>query len=186
MKARSSIVINNNTMELASLLGESTNYLEVYICPQHIRHGDTHVVSVGWAATNNIGRGLGNASVQTFKEYHNKDLTYTYDLSNDCQRVSRKLAQSEHSTNNVYAISFIEETLPSHRYPCTTDVMCDVKITRTVWRINNRMQFIHDMDDNKNNYYYIRYYHSPNVDLRKMQQDFDKTWSYLKKIKLIR
>lgn len=170
-------------MNLDNILTESCNYVEIYICPDNVR--DTNEIDVGHKSPLQLGSGLGNGTKQELREYHHRDMAYIYDLENDAQRVVRKLAQSMSVQGNMFAISFIEEVLSSHRFPCTNNIAHITKITRTTYRINNRMFLVHDKDETSN-YYYIRYHHSGNVDTLKMQQDLDRAIGHLKKQRLVR
>jgi hypothetical protein len=177
--------IRRNTMEIESLLTESTNLVEVYVCPTKVDYATKQWVNVGWNAPYKLGTGFGVGNKQELKEYHHRDLTYMYDLANDGQRAYRKLAQNEAAHRSMYAVSYLEETVPTHRFPCTQEVAHEDTIVRTTYRINNRIHFIHDTDKNQNNYYYFRYQHSDNVDLKKIQSDFNKSCGYLRKIGMV-
>lgn len=170
-------------MNLDNILTEKCNYVEIYICPDIVRN--EREIDVGHATTLQIGSGFGNGTKQEMKEYHHRDMAYIYDLENDGQRVIRKSPQSMFIQGNMFAASFQEEVLSSHRFPCTKDIAHSTKITRVTYRINNRMFLVHDKDENSN-YYYIRYHHSNNVDIRKMQQDLDRVIGQLKKQRLVR
>lgn len=135
-------------------------------------------VKIGWCeeVPFSINHGMG-ATTQVVKEYHHRDMTYIYDLDSDGQRAVRRLAQKEDTTvRGLYTIAFIEETIPTHRFPSTRDIAHAEVVKRRSYRINNRMHFIHDEDEAGFHYYYFRYQHSDNVDIRKMQADFDRSF----------
>mgnify|MGYP003346781732 CR=1 FL=1 len=55
-------------------------------------------------------------------------------------------------------------------------------LQRNTYRINNRMFIIHDIElDTKEEYVYIRYNHSPQVDLKKNEIDFQRAYNALTK-----
>jgi hypothetical protein len=173
-------------IDLSAIMKEGCNVVDVYVCPVVSDHRDKYDVHVAWSAEQKLGNGLGKGSTQELKEYYHSDMVYVYDHANDGQKVLRRLARHEVSYQNMYAISFMEEVLPSHRFPCTKDIMHEEDVTRTMFRINNRMYFVHDVDTKGHHYYYVRYQHSDNVDIKKMQSDLDRVCSYLMKIKMIR
>lgn len=170
-------------MNLDNVLTESCNHVEIYVCPNLVR--DESEIDVGHKTQLQLGNVLGNGTKQELKEYYHRDMAYIYDLENDAQRVVRKLPQSMCVQGNLFAISFLEEVLSSHRFPCTNNIAHGTKITRITYRINNRMFLVHDKDET-HHYYYIRYHHSGNVDTRKMQQDLDRVIGQLKKQRLVR
>lgn len=169
--------------DLEATIGASpdANMVEIYVLPPGAAC-DSNVVNVGWTKT--IHTPFENGTTQNLKNYHHRDMTYTYDLSNDGQRAIRKLAQHEAFASlsrdrGLYAIAFMEDTVPPHRFPSTRDVTFTEELKRTCYRINNRLFFVHDEELNKYHYYYFRYQHAENVDLRKMQADLDRA---LKKV----
>jgi hypothetical protein len=169
-------------MEFETLLSENTNVVEIYICPTTVVFDGKFTVQVGWHEPIVLGTGIGSPTVQEIKEYYHRDLVYTYDIANDGQRAFRRLVQNERASGNM---CFMEETIPSHRFPCTKDIAHETTIVRRSYRVNNRMFFIHDRDPEQNNYYYLRYQHSDNVDIKKMNLDFQKICGYLRKIKML-
>lgn len=158
----------------------SINIIETYICPESTANLGSDPVLVGW--DRDIPFTINHSTTPTFqtvKEYHHRDMTYIYDLENDGQRVVRRLAQKEDTAggNNVYTVAYTEEVLPTHRFPSTRDIAHSEITKRKSYRINNRLHFIHDEDeDGRLHYYYFRYQHADNVDVRKMQHDFDRTF----------
>ena len=170
-------------IDLATLLSEHGNHVEIYICPQMVHESTS--IKVGWRNAIKLDSlRLGNGSQQHIKEYYHRDMVYTYDLTNDGQRVYRKLAQNDLCYDRIYAVSYIEEVLPTHRFPCTCDTAHEMTVHRTTYRINNRMYFVHDIEDDQNHYYYVKYQHAQNVDMKKMQQDLDHVLARIKQIRL--
>lgn len=161
-------------MDISTILTTDSNYVEIHFCPDRVALDTNNVIKVGWDQPAKLNNRLTNATKQEIKEYFHRDLVYLYDLQNDGQRVYRKLPQKEYANGNLYAIAYIEEVLPSHRFPCTDEIAHEHVINRTSYRINNRMYFVHDVDESSKHTYYIRYNHADNVDLKKMQLDLDK------------
>jgi hypothetical protein len=141
---------------------------------------------VGWSKPNvKLTEALedtyGSGFKQNLMEYVHRDMVYVYDRYDDRQKVYRKIPQNENDHNPVYGVGYKEETLPVHRFPCTSEVTTRQQIRRVQYRVNNRM-FIHDdEDEDKNHYYTIRYQHSTNVDLKKMEQDFERALALFKR-----
>jgi hypothetical protein len=105
------------------------NLVDVYICripPKKINPYDVAAtIDITWSNTNDNSKILKNyinfKNSTEIYEYHYRDLCYSYDLSNDGQRVVRKIFKKDICTDSCYAISFNEEVLPSHMYPCVNE-----------------------------------------------------------------
>ena len=81
---------------------------------------------------------------------------------------------------DLYAVCLDEDVLPSHRFPCTQEIVKEGSVTRSSMRINNRMFLMHYIEDG-HHYVYVRYQHASNVDIKKMQEDLDKTLNRLRR-----
>lgn len=114
------------------------------------------------------------------EEYRYKELLYIYDRSNDGQRTVYREALSEswNAVGDLYRVVFQEDNLPSHRFPCTGDMVKNDSYVRRSFKINNRLFLIEETlagDTKTPSYrYYIRYNHAANVDLVKMQADLNQ------------
>jgi hypothetical protein len=142
------------------------------------------VISVMWKKNIHPTK-FGAPTTQLLKEYHYRDMIYIYDLESDNQRIVRRLAQESMCslTQRIYALSFIEEVLPPHRFPSTRDITHTETLKRMSYRINNRVQFIHDIDETKQiHYYYFRYMHSDNVDMRKIESDIQRAFTHVRQL----
>jgi len=164
------------------MLTDNTNVVEVYLCPHDVH--DKSNIKVGWKQPLGISTMFGNGVKQELKEYHHRDMTYVYDLANDGQRAMRRLGQKDVCNGNMYAISFMEETIPTHRFPSTKEIVHEEVIVRTSFRINNRMHVVHDNIENVH-HYFIRYQHSDNVDIKKMVHDFNRALGMLRKVRVV-
>ena len=114
-------------------------------------------------------------------------------MANDGQRVSKRtyikdMATATQANPQMYVLGIKEDTLPSHRFPCTNEIAHKNTTKRVSYRINNRMflcvdtehtehpENTHDTQDTEaTSYMYIKYNHSPQVDLKKMQSDVERT-----------
>ena len=122
---------------------------------------------------------FGSGHEAVFTNYFFKNMCYVYDMANDGQRVVKRSFVKDniytYSSFNLVALGIKEDTLLSHRFPCGNDIAHKNKITRTSYRINNRMFLCREKEDgSQNDYVYIRYNHSPQVDLKKMQADLER------------
>lgn len=151
---------------------EGVNLIEVYFSPEDFKNKE--VLEIGW-------KELPNIPVKYFKnrtdfeiiEYVCCDLVYSYDLSNDFQKVIRKIPLYEHISNRKYLVASDEETLPTHRFPCTNDTNNKEKFTRIYYKFNNRIFFIVEKDEKDTYTLCLRYNHSYNVDIDKMTEDWN-------------
>lgn len=190
--------------DIAAIINGSSshqvNCVEIYLCPNLPSNAtpDENVIPVKLGDLNTkirLSRGLGAGSKTSFLNYHYRDMCYTYDRTSDAQRVTQRTYCNDHDTHiirkstsvRLYAICFKEDTLPTHRFPCTRELAHKSMVTRTSYRVNNRL-FLHhetveDMNEqnegidncagSESEYMYLRYNHAPQVDLVKTQQDID-------------
>lgn len=159
-------------MDLGKYINDQTQVVEFYICPKHVDLEKDDVIDCGWKKYNqNIP--LGNGHKMKLKDYHHRDMCYTYDMENDGQRVVRKIMQMEDTTKNLYIAAYEEDVLPVHRFPCVQEITHETQYERTSYRINSRTYLYHDREDGWE-YVYIRYQHAPNVDTKQMQADIHR------------
>ena len=181
---------------------EGTNCVEIHLS-KHI--GINKNINVVDITTDEETKGLlakfGNGSFSKFKNYYYKDYQYSYDLSNDAQRVTKRIHTYDNNPHaRIYIVGYNENVLASHRFPTTNDISNTNIIERTSFRINNRLFIYNDKvygentNENKvrsidsldpdpypdpnldtyNEYIYARYNHSPQVDLKHMQTDIER------------
>jgi hypothetical protein len=174
-------------MDVTRIIGSqgsiNANVFEFYLYPG-ATDGSDGVVSVMWKKIIHPMK-FGTSTTQYVKEYHYRDMVYIYDLDSDNQRVVRRLAQESlvSPRASLCALSYLEEVLPSHRFPSTLDMTHIDTFKRTTYRINNRVQFIHDADETKQiHYYYFRYMHSENVDMHKIDADIQRAFTYVRQL----
>jgi len=175
--------------DLSSCITDGVNCVEVYICQNKQKETSqplatdslSSIIDVSWNTAHDLAKilkGYANYKNTTeVAEFYYRHLCYTYDRANDGQRVTHKKFIKDMITDNCYAVSYDEEVLPSHMYPCVTEQSHKTQIKRTSYRVNNRMYIVHDVDMNtKNETLYIRYTHAPQVDLKKYELDFQKAY----------
>jgi len=165
-----------------NLISESVNKIEWYFISKPIeknnRYTHIHLDHMN-VAMNKYSKLFGNPFISTFKEYIADDIVYTYDLNTDAQKVTRRIWKNDMIKPNMYVIAFDEENLPPHKFPCTNNISSVETTERYQYRINNRMYF--NVDKTKtNNYIYINYNHSAQVDTDKMERDYQTAFQKIK------
>lgn len=171
-------------MHLQSLLGNSphVNVIEWFMTPEVFSNEKDDTQEPLWIDIHYSSPQFPSIhfrNPQYLHEYRYKELTYLYDRSNDSQRTISRMIHNECMPKNkpMYIVSLQEETLPTHRFPCSANIEDSGPIVRRSFKINNRIFFIEEETEqnNKVNYvYYLRYQHAPNVDIDKMQSDLDQ------------
>lgn len=149
----------------------NTNIVEIYICPKKAPGALAPWLNVRWPKEPEFLAKFPPGNHQETQEFHYKDLCYTYDLNNDSQRVTRRIVQKDVLNGSFYTISFQEDVVPVHRFPCVTDMSIIKKVSRVNYRINNRLSLVHDQTEGTT---YFTYHHSPQMDLHKAQFDLQK------------
>jgi hypothetical protein len=167
---------------LSSLIqDDEVNLVEVY----WVRGKKEYGYELGWENPSlkcfrQLQDVYGSGTKQQLVEYTNNDMIYTFDRSDDRQKVSRKIAMKEWELMPFYGIGYKEEVLPIHMFPCTNPLTKRQDIDRTIIRVNNRMHAILDVV-NEQTIYYIRYQHASNVDMKKMEGDMDRVLALIRR-----
>lgn len=172
---------------LESLLGSdpSINVVELYVLPPTTTIADqaNAMFCIGWdGAESSILNAFSRfpKQVTESKDYHYRDMVYSFDLASDQQRhvswhLKNERLPERQSRVPFYATCYFEEVLPPHSFPCTIESTEITHVIKTAYKINNRMHLIHETNaDGVSQNLYIRYQHSPNVDMTKMQTDLDR------------
>jgi len=166
---------------------EGTNCVEIHLSKHIGQHPEANVVNITTdEETKKLLAKFGNGSFTKFKNYYYKDYNYSYDLSNDAQRVTKKIHTYDSNPHSrIYVVGYNENVLASHRFPTTSEISNVNIVERTSFRINNRLFIYNDKvygENDKENtdpdlyseYIYARYNHSPQVDLKHMQTDIER------------
>lgn len=167
---------------LKELLTDGVNRVEIYLTPTQsslTQDGIFQVHQLGWDSLHKL-KVLGAPFETTAYELVSEDITYSYDLPTDNQRATRKIWKTDRTHPHLYGIGFQEEVLPCHRFPSTKDIATAQTVERKQYRINNRTHWIVEKTKDQPAILYMSYYHSPNVDLDKMERDVNY---HLKKMK---
>lgn len=162
--------------DLYSVLSDNCSVVEFYIAPQRLISADANErILVGWKGdtSHKLPSNWNMTQTNMIHTYFYRDLAYSFDASNDAQRVVRQTFLKDCvSADRCYVLSLQEDVLPCHRFPCVSDITHKTEIERRVHRINNRIFVYHDYDKSENmSYLYVRYNHASNVDVNKMNQD---------------
>lgn len=165
-------------MDLSHLVNDATNCVEVFLLPKAADVG-SGTLPVGTAMPPVLH--AGTPTRQRIVEYTHRHLTYAFDTSNDAQRLYARHFQKDWRDAGIYAVAFDEETMPNHRFPCVDEVTQRTEIMRDTYRVNNRMSIIHDASSDGFHYVYIRYNHSPRMDMTKMNADLQKAMRILRR-----
>lgn len=155
-------------IDFAELFVDGATCLEIYLCPDV--SDPTCDVCVGHGSP---FAKMNTANAITMQEYYYRDLVFSYDKSNDSQRVFRRTLVRDIRAGNLYLAVFREEPMPAYVFPCTTDIPYSLEIQRKTVRLGNRLHIIQDTENTKHNYLYVRYGHSANVDISKMKSDIN-------------
>jgi hypothetical protein len=175
----------SSRVNLESLLknNASINCVEIYLCSDKSVVDEAGIISI--VANHQPITAFGAGHETTLTNYYYKDMCYTYDMTNDGQRVTKRTLFYDAKLNNgIFVVCLNEDTLPSHRFPCVRDISHMNVITRTAYRVNNRMYIHHDIINDEGittDCFYLKYNHAPQVDLKQMQNDTDRALNVLLK-----
>lgn len=154
---------------------DNVNVVEFYSCPSFIEDvSSAYTINLSW---NKIPDFFPKENPQEEVHYHHRDLCYVFDIGNDAQRSFRRKVGKEMFYKNFYVVALQEENIPSHHFPSTQDISAIRRVTKNIQRINNRITWIYEKEENGGYVSYIRYQHAPNVDLETMQKDLERTLS---------
>jgi hypothetical protein len=166
------------------------NCVEIYVCADKSAKEEDANRDMGSGVLSLVANhqpitAFGAGYETTLTNYYYKDMCYTYDMTNDGQRVTtRTFVKDEKHRSGIYVLCLNEETLPSHRFPCVQDMSNKTSIQRRSYRINNRVYLNHDVvyeDDSITDSLYFKYNHAPQVDLKQIQNDIDRALCVLLK-----
>jgi len=170
-----------------------TNCIEVYLSKHIGLHPDSHIINISTdPETKTLLSKFGKGTFTKLKNYYHKDYQYSYDLSTDAQKVTKRFHLQDWNPHaRIYVVSYNENVLTSHMFPTTAEITHVNIIERTTYRINNRLFIYNDkvygeiessnlneLDDFNeimyNEYIYLRYNHAQQVDLKQIQLDIER------------
>jgi len=168
-------------MQLQSFLHDNVNLVEHYFCPTKHQPNE-NILQCGWTQLPKLPlHYFKNRLDQEIVEYCHRDLIYSYDYSNDAQRVYQKNWLHDCVNDAQYTVSFQEESLPIHRFPCTTEINEKRTLHRVHYKINNRMFFVVEKEEDQW-VLYLKYQHVSNIDIDKMNEDWNQAIQQLSKM----
>jgi hypothetical protein len=168
-------------MNLKDLVTEEVNTVELYFCPEKIPP-HANLFTCGWKQLPRLPlRAFKNRMDQSLVEYSYRDMIYQYDTGNDAQKVLQRTWVKDKIYDTNYVLVLQEETLPTHRFPSTMEMNDKKKLHKIQYKINNRIFFHLDKDEQNHFTMYLRYNHAHNVDLDKIQEEWDDIYKQLKK-----
>ena len=165
-----------DSFDLSTVLVPDVSVVEVFVLPHRRQQNENEdAICVGWKdgkmpTIPSFWNVVQKANLQT---YSYRDMTYSYDIATDGQRCVRQTwMNDQYVDDHFYVVGIQEDVLPCHRFPSTREIVNESKITRNIYRMNNRICLYHDMNETERiSYVYFRYQHSENVDIPKMNQD---------------
>jgi hypothetical protein len=167
-------------MDLSALINNNSNKIELYFCSEEISL-DGSSFNCSWESLPRIPLNIFKGRIdQKLIEYCHRDLIYSYDISNDSQRVYQNTLINDKVDGKIYIVNFNEEVHPTHRFPCTSEINEKREIYKVIYKINNRMSFIIEQE-NERWTLYLKYNHSSVVDMESMNKDWNEKLSILLK-----
>ena len=161
-------------INITKLLTDDTNIIEIYICPKQNDNPNFIDIALDENKINKIKEKYSSFRTTKYNIFYRNHLSYIYDDSNDNQIVSMKstknslFIKTKGSFNDLYAISYKEDKLPIHYFPCTNDIDYFSTIIINEVKINNRITLVIKNDNNIMSSY-IQYRHGDNVDIEKIK-----------------
>lgn len=167
-------------MDLSLLINNNSNKVELYFCSEEISL-DGSSFNCSWESLPRIPLNIFKGRIdQKTIEFCHRDLTYSYDMSNDSQRVYQNILVNDKVDGKLYIASFNEEVHPTHRFPCTSEINEKREIYKIIYKINNRMSFNIEKENERWSLY-LKYNHSSIVDMDSMNKDWNEKLSILLK-----
>jgi hypothetical protein len=162
---------------VSHLLLEDTNLLEIYICNKQVSDNVIDI-TLNDIKIQKLKNKFKNTKIAKYNVFYKNNLSYTYDDSNDNQIVNTKITHknlyitTKKSFGDFYAISYKEDKLPTHYFPCSNDIDYISEIYIAEVKINNRISLIIKTDNNITSSY-IQYRHANNVEIDKVQNTIE-------------
>lgn len=156
-------------IKIQELLSDTTTLIEIYFTKCPVKSDDLCIdITASDSIISKIQEKYKNCKTTKYMTYSRNELTYIYDLTDDNQMVTTKLQENEICNNNIYAVSYKYSKLPTHLFPCVTDIDYAIEYTIHEYKLTNRLAIIIRKDEH-GSYAYVEYKHSPNVDVEKIQ-----------------
>lgn len=168
-------------MKLKDIITNDTNLIELYFCPdKNIQNSP--IINIEWDILPNIPIHLfKNKFEQNITEYSHKELIYQYDMATDFQKVFQKNCITDKIFNREYLQVIQEETLPTHRFPCSTEINSKIKYSKIQYKYTNRIFLTIEVSENNKYILYLKYNHVHNIDIEKMNEEWNEIYNKLVK-----
>ena len=154
------------SLNISNLITDNTNIIEIYMCNPLKNKEDLKIdIHINDKILNNIRKKFKLTKKTTLVYYNRNNLCYVYDLSNDSQYLYLRKLENKQDYNKLYGLAFNEMKMQSHSFACTNDIDNKCEYNVEEFKINNRISLII-----KNNYVYISYKHSKEVEIDKIQE----------------
>jgi len=155
-------------INIDSIITENTNLIEIYLCSKQDFNNKDINIKISEENLNKIKDHFKITREVKFISYYYNNINYNYDTSNDSQILNIKKIENDvfYNTNklNFYYISYCENKLPNHYFPCINNINNKEIYNITEFKINNRITLIIS-----NNNCYIQYRYNKNVETEKTQ-----------------
>ena len=156
-------------IRIQDILSDTTTLVEMYFTKYSVKEGDTCIdLHAPDNIISKIQEKYKNCKTTKYMTYSRNELTYVYDLTDDNQMVVSKLREKDACDGNNYVIAYKYSKLPTHLFPCVSDIDYSIEYTLHEYKLSNRLAIIIRKDE-YGTYAYIEYKHSANVDVEKIQ-----------------
>jgi hypothetical protein len=166
-------------MKLQDFITENTNVIEVYFCPDKL-NSESSILNCSWEQLPKLPLHMFKTRTdQELVEYAHRNIIYQYDVATDAQKTIQRNWIQDKLINSQYIVSVQEETLPTHRFPCTQELNNKKTLNRITYKWNNRIFLIVEKENNQYSYY-VRYSHVQQIDIDKMNEEWNNLLKLLK------
>lgn len=169
--------------QLDSIIRQETSQIEVFICPNDVHESNSIQVGYTQKAWNevleNVRAKKGKGHQVHVTEYHANEMCDSYDAQQDSHRMYQRKLVAEAMEGRMYALSYQHDNVPPHRFPNTRDLSEQCKVERETFRMSNRVFVVFERTQwtncaNPDYIVYIQIHYNTNVDVVKLQEDFEK------------
>lgn len=175
-------------LNLYNYINDDINLIEIYIST-NIKDSKCLNISIDKELANKLHNRFKCTRDISYHTFNKNNLSYIYDKSNDSQIVTTKIAhdmklffnKKAKIFNSLYLISYKEDKLPTHYFPCTNDLDNETIYNIKEYRINNRISLFLK-EENQVFSFYINYKHNNNVDIDKIQETLNNLIKTIEKL----
>ena len=154
-------------LRIQPLLTDSTTLVEIHFT-NAIKYDAVIDINTPDTIIDRIKEKYKNCKTTKYMSYCKNELTYLYNLTDDHQTVFSKFREKDVMSGNLYAVSYKFSKLPTHLFPCVSDIDMAIEYTLHEYKLSNRLSIIIRKDE-YGQYAYIEYKHSDNVDIEQIE-----------------